>query len=82
MIPADLSAALADHDTAAEHTEWGVLSYSPRLGRHVVDEHPDHDTAQAGRDRIRHTVDMAALLVHREVRTGRWTPDTTHGGAA
>ena len=81
MIPADLSAVLGDYDIAAEHTEWGVLSWSHGLKRYVLDEYDDHDAAQAYRDHVRHD-HMAALLVHREVLTGRWTPDTTHGGAA
>ena len=80
MIPADL-ASLADHDTDGSRTEWGVLSFSPGLERHVLDEYDDRATAAGERDRIRHGADPAALLVHREVLTGRWTPDTTHGGA-
>jgi hypothetical protein len=63
---------LAAHDTDGTRSEWGVLSFSPGLGKHVLDDYPDHDQAEQARNRIRHYVDASALLVHREIVTGRW----------
>jgi hypothetical protein len=75
MIPA----ALADHDTPGTTTEWAVFSFSPGLRRHVLDSCDDHDQAEAMRDHTRRHMDASALLVHRTVSTGRWTPETAGG---
>jgi hypothetical protein len=76
------SGYLSEHDTAGTTTEWGVFSFSRTLGRHVLDSYERRADAVDARDRIAHFIDASALLVHREVITGRWTPDTVHGGAA
>lgn len=73
-----MSPHLSDHDTAGTVTQWGVFSFSKGLEHHVVDEHGDRAHALAARDLIRKSIDAWALLVHREVVTGKWTPDTTH----
>ncbi|HEY9367524.1 hypothetical protein [Streptomyces sp.] len=75
MIPA----ALAEHDAPETTTEWGVFSYSKGLKRYVLDECDDHEQAEAMRDHLRRRVSASALLVHREVITGRWTPETAGG---
>ncbi len=53
---------------------YGVFSFSPALGRHVMDEYDDLADAEECRDSIRRRLDASAVILHRTDLTGHWMP--------